>query len=294
MKKPQEVFRRSGALLLVLGLAGCSSARVYSTDSRPRLKEIRVDGKTDDWLGSLSIIEDGNASVGFLNDRENLYICLLLEEELLEAQAMRQGLTVWFDPKGGKEKWLGIRYPLGRTLGEKSERPQGEPGLPPSEGFPEEAMSALEILRSPKGEPQKMEIADVRGIEITAVPSRGLFVYELKIPLSQTESNLIALEAQPGQTVGIGFEIPKLDRGQMPGRPSEGMPGGGGRPPMGGVPGAGGGGRPGGMRGGGPGGGMMEQMPEGLKIWALVRLSSGRDDQPTVLLSASTGEAAMR
>jgi hypothetical protein len=110
-------------------------------------------------------------------------------------------------------------------------------------------MSALEILRSPKGEPQKMEIADVRGIEITAVPSRGLFVYELKIPLSQTESNLIALEAQPGQTVGIGFEIPKLDRGQMPGRyrrNARGWKASDGRVPGGRR------GRPGGMRGGGP------------------------------------------
>jgi hypothetical protein len=142
-------------------------------------------------------------------------------------------------------------------------------------------MSALEILRSPKGEPQKMEIADVRGIEITAVPSRGLFVYELKIPLSQTESDLIALGAQPGQTIGIGFEIPKLNRGQMPGRPSEGMPGGGGRTPMGGRPGAGGGGRPSGM----PGGGMMEQMPEGLKIWALVHLASGDTPQAGRILS---------
>jgi len=289
MKKPQEVFRRSGALLLVLGLAGCSSARIYSTDSLPRTKEIKVDGRTDDWLGSLSIIEDGNVSVGFLNDRENLYICLMLEEDFLQGQVMRQGLTVWFDPKGGKEKSLGLRYPLGRPLGEKGEGPRGEPGPPPSEGSPEEVMSALEIIRSPKGEPQKMEISDIPGIEISVAPTRGLFVYELKIPLAQTESKLVALGVQPGQTVGIGFEIPQLDRDQMSGRPSEGTPGGGGRPPMGGVPGAGGGGRPGGMRGGGPGGGMMEQMPEGLKIWALVRLSSGRDDQPTVLLSASTG-----
>jgi len=289
MRIPREICRTSGVLFLVLCLAGCSSARVYSTDSRPRLKEIKVDGKTDDWLGSLSIIEDGNASVGFLNDRENLYVCLLLEEDFLQGQVMRQGLTVWFDPKGGKEKSLGIRYPLGRAPGEKGEPPRGEPGPPPSEGFPVEDMSALEILRSPKGEPQKMEIADLPGIEISVAPTRGLFVYELKIPLAQTESNLVALGAQPGQTVGIGFEIPKLDRDQMPGRPSEGMPGGGGRPPMGGVPGAGGGGRPGGMRGGGPGGRMMEQMPEGLKVWTMVRLSSGRDDQPTVLLSASAG-----
>lgn len=276
------------ALLLVLGLAGCSSYTTYATESLPRVKEIKVDGKTDDWLGSLSIIEDGAVSVGFRNDRENLYVCLMVEEEFLQAQVMGQGLTVWFDPRGGKAKSLGIRYPLGMPRGERSEEPRGEPGPPPSDSFPEEALSALEIFRSEKEEPQKMEIAEARGIEIMAVPSRGLLVYELKIPLSQTETNLIAVGTQPGQTIGIGFEIPKPDLSKMPGPPSGGMPGGGGRPPMGGVPGAGGGGRPGGPPGGGPGGGMMGEMPKGLKVWTLVHLSSGDTDQPVKLLSTST------
>jgi hypothetical protein len=257
-------------LLLVLGLAGCSSYTTYATESLPRQEEIKIDGKTDDWLGFLSIIEDGSASVGFRNDGENLYVCLMVEEETLQAQVMRQGLTVWFDPKGGKAKSLGIRYPLGRPRGERPEEPPAEPGSPPSGDFSAEAMSALEILRSEKGEPQKMEIAEVPGIEIVAAPSRGLLVYELKIPLSQTELHLIAVGAQPGRTIGIGFETPKPDRSQMPGPPSGGMPGGGGQPPMGGMPGGGGGGRPGGS----PGGRMMGEMPEGLKFWTLVQLSS--------------------
>jgi hypothetical protein len=73
-------------LLLVLGLAGCSSYTTYATESLPRQEEIKIDGKTDDWLGFLSIIEDGSASVGFRNDGENLYVCLMVEEETLQAQ----------------------------------------------------------------------------------------------------------------------------------------------------------------------------------------------------------------
>ena len=276
------------ALFLVLALAGCSSYTIYATESLPREEEIKVDGKTDDWLGSLSIIEDGSVSVGFRNDRENLYVCLMVEEESLQAQAMRLGMTVWFDPLGGKAKSLGIRYPLGIPRGERPEEPRGEPGPPPSGDIPEEAWSAIEIFRSEKGEPQKMEIAEVPGIEIIAVPSRGLLVYELKIPLALTDSHLVAVGAQPGQTIGIGFEIPKPERDQMPGPPSGEMPGGGGRPPMGGAPGAGGGGRPGGPPGGGPRGGMMGEMPNGLRFWTLVQLSSGNINQPGQLLSAST------
>jgi hypothetical protein len=268
------------AWLLVLGLAGCSSYTTYTTKSLPAEQEIKIDGKTEDWLGALSIIEDGSVSVGFRNDRENLYICLMVEEEFLQAQIMGQGLTLWLDPRGGTAKALGIRYPLGMPRGERPEEPGEEPGPPASEGIPEEAMSELEIIRSQKAAPQRMEIEEAHGIEIIAVPTRGLLVYELKIPLLKTESQLIAVGAQPGQTVGIGFETPKLDRSQMPGPRAGGRPGGGGgMPPMGGGRGAG--------PGGGPGGGMMGEMPKGLRVWTLVHLSSGNIEQPAKLLSTS-------
>lgn len=192
---------------------------------------ITIDGKTDDWLGGLSIIEDGSVSVGFRNDRENLYVCLMVEEEFPLAQIAGQGLTIWFDPKGAVTKAVGIKYPVGMPHGERPEESGGEPGQPPSEGFPEEALSSLEIIRSQKEAPQKIEIAEVKGIEIKAVPSRGLFIYELKIPFVKTGSELIAVGAQPGQTIGIGFETPKPKRSQMPGPPSGRMPGGG-RPSM--------------------------------------------------------------
>lgn len=270
--------------LLLSGLAGCSSFTTYKTESLPLVKEVAIDGKTDDWLGALSIIEGGSVSVGFRNDRENLYVCLMVEEESLQAQIMRQGLTLWLDPRGGTSKVLGIRYPLGLPRGETPEEPRGEPEKPPSEGYPEEAMSRLEIIRSPKETPQRMEIAEVRGIEVIAVPSRGLLVYELKIPLVQTESRLIAVGAQPGQTIGIGFETPKPERGQMPGPQSGGMPGGGGgRPGGGGMPPMGGG--RGARPGGGPGGGMMGGMPSGLRVWTLVHLSLGDFDRPAKPIS---------
>ena len=279
----------AGALLvwlLVSGLSGCSSYTTYATNSLPALQQIKIDGKTEDWLGALSIIEDGSVSVGFRNDRESLYICLMVEEEFLQAQIMRQGLTLWLDPRGGTSKALGIRYPLGMPRGERPEEAGDESGPPPTEGFPQEARSELEIIRSQKEAPQRMEIGEAHGIEIIAVPTRGLLVYELKIPLLQTESQLIAVGAQPGQTIGIGFETPKPDRSQAPGPRSGGMPGGGGgRPGGGGMPPMGGG------RGAGPGRGpnegMMGEMPNGLRVWTLVHLSSGDVDKPAQLLSAS-------
>jgi hypothetical protein len=282
MKILRESAPLVAACVMVLGWAACSSYTTYATHSLPAEVQINVDGKSEDWLGALAIIENGSASIGFRNDRRRLFVCLMVEDEFLIGQAMRQGLTLWFDPKGGTAKNLGIKYPLGSSQEEMSKRGRGEPGQPPPEDFSGEISSALEIIRSQKEDPQRMEVADVSGIEVIVTVSRGLLIYELKIPLAQTETELIAVGAQPGQTIGVGFEIPKPDRGQMPG-PSEGgggMPPGrdGGMPPMGGQ-----GGARGGMR---SGGGMEPRMSRGLRVWALVRLSLGDIDRPAALLSA--------
>jgi hypothetical protein len=282
MKIPRGTALSFTVCLMVLELAACSSYNTYATNSLSPEVQIKIDGKTEDWLGALAIIEDGSASLGFRNDRETLFICLMVEEEFLVGQIMMQGLTLWFDPKGGTAKTLGIKYPLGISRDEMSKEQWGEPGQSPPEDFPREASSALEIMRSQKEEPQRMELADVSGVEIVALASRGLLVYELKIPLSQTETQFIAVGTQPGQTIGVGFETPKPDLRQMPGPPEGrgGMPRGGGEmPPMGGQAG----GR-GGMR---PGGGMEPQMPKGLRIWTLVHLSSGEINQSARVLSIS-------
>lgn len=69
-----------------------------------------------------------------------------------------------------------------------------------------------------------MEIAEVPGIEIAVAPSRGLLVYELRIPLLQTESHLVAVGAQPGRTIGIGFETPNPTAARCPDRRLEECP----------------------------------------------------------------------
>lgn len=257
--------------LFVLGLAGCSSTTTYLTESLPLELNVMIDGKTDDWRGALSIIEDGNASLGFLNDQEYLYVCLIAENEVWRAQIMMQGMTIWFDPQGRTKKALGIKYPLGMPPGEQPTRPRGDRGGVPFEDFSAEVLSELEIITSGKEASQKMKVGEAKGIEITAAPASGLLVYELKIPLLQSDEHPFAVGAQPGEKIGVGFETGKFSPGKMPGRSPGGMPpGGGGFGP--------GGGRMGGF-------GMMTDMPKNLKIWARVQLSSGKNGDRAELRS---------
>lgn len=278
-KNMNSILKKMFLLLLFLGLASCSTFNTFSTESRPPDHQIIVDGTTDDWRGDLYVVEGERVSLGLLNDRENLYVCLLAEDQVTRAQIMMQGLTVWFDPQGGKKKAFGIKFPLGMPPGERtfpSEDNQEGPGFENPPGVP---LTELEIIRSDEETPQKLNISQVKGIEIKAVPSTGLLVYELKIPLIQTEQHPLAVGAEPGKTIGIGFETGKFDPSKMR-RRSGGMPGGGGRPPMGGGSGQGG-------RGGMDRFGRGFQMLESLKIWAIVKLAQAQSSRWPELLFLS-------
>jgi hypothetical protein len=259
----------TGSMLLAtafFGLTGCSSFKTYVAKSLWPERQIVIDGKSDDWSGALSFIEKEQLSLGFFNDQDNLYVCLVAEGNFTRAQILRGGLTVWFDPEGGKEKKFGIRYPLGGSAREMQMPPEMRNPEETNERSPREAMNELEIIRSKKAEPERMELAKAKdnGLEVMATPSSGLVVYELKIPLLAKEGQPLGVGAKPGATIGIGFETSKPDLSRMQRGRAGGMPGGGmGRPGMGG-----GFGRRGGY-------GMGSNMPEPLKIWTTVQLASG-------------------
>ena len=101
-----------GALFLaaaVLAAAGCSRGRIYLVNSLGAPHAITVDGETGDWYGALSYISKAQVFVGFVNDRDALYICLTREAAGEGPSVPMGGLTVWIDPSGGDAKKLGLR-----------------------------------------------------------------------------------------------------------------------------------------------------------------------------------------
>ncbi len=275
-------------VLLILGLAACGGVTTYVIDSRPPGRQIAIDGRADEWVGALCTI--ANVEVGFLNDRDYLYISFISDDQALRRAIARSGLIVWFDPNGGSARALGIKYPLGMASRPNRGGPtdRENPGQPtPEAPAMSEPGAALEILK-PAGKSgvsrQRMDIADLKGAEIAVsmAADSDTFVYELKIPLNEDAAHPLALGAQAGKTVGIGFEVAKPSLGGGGGRP-RGVPGGGGIP--------GGGGRTGGMYGGGRRGGRMGagdrgdfESAEGLKIWTSVRLAASSTPAPAALL----------
>jgi hypothetical protein len=259
-------------------------------------RDIVVDGKSEDWLDALYYFEDDNVSVGFFNDDEYLFICLLAEDYSIQRQVVMQGFTLWLDPTGGKEKTFGIKFPLGMMAmrgegmpteksGESPERGRMEgmqrekPDPEMIRGAFEKTLDELEILGPGDNDRRRIKVEEADGMEISVRNETGLFTYEIQIPLRSLGENSYAIGASAGALIGIGLEVPKPDmdemRNMMKGR-GGGMSPGGGRP-GGRPPGGMGGGKGGGRGGMGMRAGRRTQMPDGLKIWAKLQLAAGPD-----------------
>ena len=256
------------SLLLVFFTIGCKRLEMNSSWKD---REVVVDGLYEDWANSLTYFEKKNVAIGLLNDDEFLYLCFVTEDRILARQIMGRGLILWLDPEGGKKKTFGIRFPIGmQGAGMSMMRRGGEQDQERVRDIFSGSRSELEILGPGKDESERMLASEVKGIAIYLNNLMETIVYEIKIPLIQSEEHPCAVGAENGALVGVGFEIPQIDmdamRNRMGGETGGGMRGGGMR----------GGGRPGGGR---PGGGRSErsrmaEMNQQLKIWAAVQLAA--------------------
>ncbi len=105
---------------IFLTLIGCKSTKIESSwVSQP----IRVDGTMADWHDRpLTFFEDERLSVGIANDSANMYLLLRTNNLMFISGIRRAGITLWLDPKGGKDKKQAIFYQGGpdRTAMQKA------------------------------------------------------------------------------------------------------------------------------------------------------------------------------
>lgn len=275
-KKTNSFFKSRtlmGIFVLGLLLLHFSSCANIKFQSGWKDKDIRIDGRSDDWVGSLNYVDKQNISLGIQNDTDNLYVCLAAEDQAVINRILRQGMILWFDAEGGKEKTFGIKYPIGRQMMAPEE---GEMNRPGSEAAPQKkrptAMAIsnkLEILQDRKV-PITTFIENLKGIQISLKRSTGLIVYEVKIPLQKNQDLPFAIGAEEGTEIGIGIEVPKMSMTMN--RAAGGMGGGDGS--MGGRGGGMGGGD--GSMGGRGMTGQRANLQKGVKIWATVQLASSK------------------
>lgn len=244
--------------ILVLCTVGCDEQELNSNWLN---REIIIDAKSDDWLDTLYYFEGKNLSIGFFNDENHLYVCMLAEHPMLQAQAVGQGFTIWFDPDGGKEKAFGIKFPIGmRSMHEQQDSMSTQGGEfdrdKMREAF-EKSLADLEIL-GPGRAKQQIPVKEAKGIEIKVRNETGLLVYELKVPLRSDEEHPYAIGSNAGNAIGVGLEIPETDMDEMRSAMQGQMGGQGGMPPGGGM---------------GRRGYQKPKIPNGLDVWASIKLA---------------------
>jgi len=263
---------------------GCGGQELASTW---RDREVTVDGQDTEWEGAMAYLSDDGVAIGLLNDDEYLYFCLATVDSRVVRQVVGSGLTVWFDPRGGKDKAFGINFPLGMALSpggdEKGTRPM--PGLGEDGPEPERIRQTLEaparemtILGPGEKEPRLMPVASSQEMLVRLGYQGGKLVYELRVPLIRDLEHPDAIGLDRGCRIGLGFETAEIDMEDMKEKMKSRT--GAGGPPMGGG-GRGGGMRGGGMRGGGMSGGRGPEgsgpggeIPERLLLWTKVLLAS--------------------
>ncbi len=275
-------------LLCLAVLAAVMSQAIFA---RPKMKcawnegPIVVDGQNKEWIGSLQVVDKKIPALGILRDEECLYLGVLFTDPARQIEILTKGMTVWFDPEGGTDKILGIRFPSGigdialfqgpppnpdkgrrqdsgQDPGQDPGDDQGDRAQREAEQIDQIAGEALEkpeyflILGPEKDQQTQIGFSGSENIEVRASRQDYTLFYELKIPLHRTDAHPFGIGVISGKKLGIGIETLADDAMQQ--QEKGGLSGGiGGGGSMGG--GSMGGGSMGGgsMGGGSMGGGSM-------------------------------------
>jgi len=97
----------AGALMY----AGC--ARKLAPDGHYQDTPVVADGSADDWNLPLRFSNESyTLQYNVTNDNKNLYVCVLSRDPATQLRILRSGMTIYFDPKGDKNKDIGLHYPL--------------------------------------------------------------------------------------------------------------------------------------------------------------------------------------
>jgi hypothetical protein len=223
----------------------------------------RAGGVTSDpfsWAG-VPFEREAGLDVGAVNDADYLWLCLYPSSHRVEYQLVLGGATVWVLDDDG-DRVGGVRFRL--------QTPPGEAPIVPSEG-PNDAPDPHDLRERVDRFLPSFDVLDRDGdlVETRARAQAGEvnlrveaseFVYfVVRIPLARVEAALLAVGSEPGTTIGLGVETPRLERPIVE------------RPPVDeGDPRANGG-EPGGDR---PPGGPYFVPPDPIRFWTVLQLAS--------------------
>lgn len=251
---------------VLLLFAGCAVTAFRADAQSKSLKNLKksaqnivVDGNIKDWGDSLSYYNaDKKLHYGLAENQENLYFAIRIENRGQQEQAMRNGITLSFNPEGKKKETYSLTFP-------SPDRDENSMFIMPKadHAITEQQLKQEDIDERRKADLLKLRDIQVKGFtdvetdHITTANTYGIktvlqfddsgaLVYQAAIPIKMLHSDL---NSKPW-LFDIKINSFTASTGSHDGLKSPGENGG-----MGGM-GRGGMGGGGGMRGGGGRGGM--------------------------------------
>lgn len=254
------MIKRLLPAVAILFLAGCKTIPV---ESNWATQPFTIDGDDSEWKSNALRMEKQGIFLSVQNDQNYLYIGLAPTSHRLQAEMVRNGLTIWFGPDGSKRKKFGVRYPIGF---------EGSPLLSPdSDEFRKRmgsSLAELDLLGPERFDIYRVPVKSAPDVVARINHHDGRLVYEIRVPLSKSAGSGYGISEAPFQTLMIGFEIATPDVGSS-GRPGEGgfgMGGGGGTGRKGVGP---------------PGGAGGKSEPRSLDLWIDVKMAKLSADAPS-------------
>jgi hypothetical protein len=210
---------KSTGFVVIFGLllaAGCGGKKIESKWTR---KTLVIDGKAEDqdfpyeyWF------KDERVALSVMNDREYIYFLFSAGSRALARMLSDQGVVLWFDPGGEKNKVYGLRL-----------------------------LEGQDTIKVMKGkDASRVPASGEQGPAFAVLNQEGAYSYEIRVPRA-------AVPAGPGKKIGLGIEFTTMEvkvKKKSHSRMHEGGQGGMGG--MGGMGGYGAGRQPMGRQGTGP------------------------------------------
>ncbi|VAX15809.1 hypothetical protein MNBD_IGNAVI01-1529, partial [hydrothermal vent metagenome] len=221
------------ASLMLLSFIGCGSSELIVSDPA---EKITVDGDHEDWNGKLKFFEDEKVALGFQNDQENLYFCLVTSDKQTAMKIMLHGLTIWFEPENGEQE-IGLQYPKKmenispRSLREMMGGKRGKNDFDITINSIMQHQGEFSLIDDDDEIIYSSAIGSNDGYEIKVRGRNQQFVYEAKIPIGNNGLAQFPMNIFPNEKIEIKFETGEIDMSEMMGSGGmgreSGMSGGG-------------------------------------------------------------------
>lgn len=195
-----------GALAMLIACA--TTATQVESWSTPA---ITVNGDYSDWQGRFTgIAGQRSLALGVANDGSDLYLCIATRDLSVQSLLRRAGFTVWLDPRGGRDKVLGLRVAPETVEAEQAE--SEEATTPRTEIVFDGAEYGYQLAELGPDEP----------VDVKTAYRADVVVYEFRValrtPLAAPTEDVRA-SLTPGPALGIGVVTGKLPPPEGPNAP---------------------------------------------------------------------------